>query len=289
MIAILAALVTQVMGFDTAGAGADYYAEARVALSGADSAWSLSVCAPSDTVTVTFSRTAEAKFFDDDLTRALVTVTRSGKEIARHQPAEEFAAGDGEYNSLVITVQDSVIAVAGGHRYMRRVLTIPSCGLTPTAAELEVRGTGDVADFITETDVRLEKTLMTAYSAEALRERFDATDDPVEGFWDYLDRENNPRYARPGGRYRIALVNDGGGNYDIIYVAGAEVESSRWHPGMRKGLLTATPFVGHYDMQWIDSTFHKRLTDMHADIDAEGILTLSFPLLETKLRFYKAK
>ncbi len=54
---------------------------------------------------------------------------------------------------------------------------------------------------------------------------------------------------------------------------------------MLKGRLKPTIFVGHYDLEWIDSTFAPIDRDIHATITDGAILTLSFPLLKTTLRF----
>lgn len=56
---------------------------------------------------------------------------------------------------------------------------------------------------------------------------------------------------------------------------------------MLKGRLRPTIFENHYTLEWIDSEFRTMTEDMHADIEQGAILTLSFPLLKTTLRFSK--
>ncbi len=146
--------------------------------------------------------------------------------------------------------------------------------------------------FSTEVRSHPSFSLSTEYTHERLAERFKSSRDPVEGYWTYFDRVNDPVYARPGGQYTLAIVrsdtnaDDTGATYDIIYISGAVTLGDSWHPMMLKGSLRPTIFQGHYDMEWIDSTFSRINSDIHALLDSNNaLLTLSFPLLKTTLRF----
>lgn len=158
---------------------------------------------------------------------------------------------------------------------------VHSVGLTVTSRmdvrRFEVRQSGDPA-----------VTLMTPWTAETLAARFAASSDPVEGFWSFLDRDNEPEWAIPGGFYELAVVKSETvpGGYDIIYLGGASVEGSSWHPGMRKGSLTPTIFADHYRLGWVDARFQTDYPECTADLSASNtILTLSFPLHHSTIRF----
>lgn len=80
-------------------------------------------------------------------------------------------------------------------------------------------------------------------------------DSPI-GVWEYLDRDTDSRRALAGGRYRLGIIpaaDGAAGDYDIVYLGGAEVNSQRWKPGMIKGRLKAMPFAAHWDLLWYDS------------------------------------
>ncbi len=229
--------------------------------------------------------------FGDILDRRLTFVTlnsRRGK--LAEAVSEKFAASSGSFNSLHISFsrQNHTIKVTGGGSKPEMLLK-SDLPFTPEKITLWSKGRMDVAALVTEKSFDPEEHLDTGYSFEQLRERFSQSIDPAEGFWQYLDRENDTRYAHPGGRYLLATVkSDSGSGYDIIYLDGAITLANKWRPGMLKGRLKPTIFRDHFDLQWIDSTFDSIDTDIHADITDSAILTLSFPLLKTKLRFSKA-
>lgn len=108
------------------------------------------------------------------------------------------------------------------------------------------------------------------------------------GVWEYLDRDTNSRKAMSGGRYRLLIV-DRGNWFDIIYLGGAETNSNRWVAGQLKGRLIPTRFEGHYDLEWVDAEGRLIERDAHAGVDRDVILSLSFPLLSSTLRFSRAE
>ena len=80
-------------------------------------------------------------------------------------------------------------------------------------------------------------------------------------------------------------ANDG---YDLIYIDGAQVKKSQWLPGMRKGHLARTAFVGNYDLDWTDATMEPLPhDDSYATIDNGVILTLHFPAYNSQVRLAK--
>lgn len=113
-----------------------------------------------------------------------------------------------------------------------------------------------------------------------------------QGVWTFLDRDNDPRWARPGGRYTLGIApsTDDEETWEIIYLEGAVTNASRWKPGMKKGRMLPTPFVRHYHLEWIDALFDSldRSQECSATMSDDGeILTLSFPLDHSTMRFYR--
>lgn len=112
------------------------------------------------------------------------------------------------------------------------------------------------------------------------------TADMREASWQYLDRENNPRMAIPGGRYSLATVADNEGGYWIVYMDGATTSAALWKPGRVKGRLKPTGFIDHYNVEWISSEGQRVNDEAYADFDSERtFLTITFPLHEAKMRF----
>lgn len=130
--------------------------------------------------------------------------------------------------------------------------------------------------------------LMTEWNEQSLRNYFAQSIDPMEGFWEYLDRDTDDRTLRLGGKYRIALVQNDGGGYDIIYIDGAQVARSQWDTGLLKGRLEKTVFSGTYKAVWIDATFQPFTDEVQATIDEGIILTVRFPVYNnSQIRFSK--
>ena len=126
----------------------------------------------------------------------------------------------------------------------------------------------------------------TLWTVEALDEYFAESADPAEGYWKYLDRDMQDDWLRLGGRYTLAVVRADDG-YDLIYIDGAQVKKTMWQTGMLKGHMTKTIFSGNYDLTWIDATMEPIEKDAQANIENGVILTLSFPVYKSQVRFAK--
>lgn len=157
-------------------------------------------------------------------------------------------------------------------------LIFGQCGVKPNVMST-------ISHFIVEPSINIKKKLETQYSCEILKGKYSETDDANEGFWNYLDRDNNPQWARIGGRYRLALLSQGK-DYLLLYISGAEVNKSQWNECMIKGRLKATNFENHYDVEWYDSSLELIKNDIYANID-NSILTIYFPIYKSSVRFYK--
>lgn len=129
---------------------------------------------------------------------------------------------------------------------------------------------------------------LTEWNEENLARRFAVSDDFREGFYDYLDSDIDTERCRLGGAYRIGLVRDGKGGYEIVYLSGAEDNSRNWVAGMVKGGLRPTIFEGHYDLWWRDSDFAEDIEELWAQLDGT-VLSLHFPKEKAVVRFSRSR
>lgn len=279
------------------GSSGPLICEARVALekvsqtSGDNrSYWGLRIDSPSEeplTLTLRFVDAPKGEAYGKKWGR--VTVTR-GDSLIFSRDYDCFAALKGRYNSLGFRLEtDGNLTVSGGGTVAVPLFTIPT---SPAPSEASISlfnaGCGQVSLFAAGSDTREGHPVMTGHSPESLSRHFATSADQLEGFWKYFDRQNDPDYARPGGAYTLAVVrNPDTDSYDIVLVDGAEIHSSKWKPMMLKGTLRRAAFIGHYDLKWIDATFRPIESDLHAILEEGSLLTLSFPLYKTTLRFAK--
>ncbi|MDE6134637.1 MAG: hypothetical protein K2F79_03585, partial [Muribaculaceae bacterium] len=123
-------------------------------------------------------------------------------------------------------------------------------------------------------------------SVEDLDQYLRMSNDPMEGLWQYLDRNLDADRVRLGGNYRMATVADGQGGYLIIYLSGARYGQESWKPLRVKGRLHPTVFADHYDLEWLDSAGRVLERETNATVTTSGtILELHFPLEDSSLRF----
>lgn len=215
-----------------------------------------------------------------------ISVIVGDSVVARRGFTEGFNAAEGSYNSVAVTLgRDSTLTVRGGGNVMSLLVDgVKAGGALDSDCRLESDRPMKVAVAVTETVDDPARALYTGLTPELIGARLLTSTDPVEGIWEFLDRENDPVRARPGGRYCVALLADGSGGYDIIYMGGAEVNRDAWKPGMLKGHLSPTPFVGQYDLMWVDAMMKPIENDISATIE-EALMTLGFPLLKSRMRF----
>ena len=137
------------------------------------------------------------------------------------------------------------------------------------------------------------ETMTTFTSASDFVSPADVTSSPM-GVWRYLDRDNNPAWSRPGGKYTIGITADNAAEntWHIIYLDGAVTNSDRWQPGMKKGHLKGSGFLRDYNLEWRDA-MHNELgaeDECSARLSEDGmILTFIFPLDKATLRFSRQR
>lgn len=136
-----------------------------------------------------------------------------------------------------------------------------------------------------EKDNRIVK--YTRWNHNTLTEYFKKSTNPIEGYWQYLDRDTEDKWMRMGGRYTIAIVETEKDNYEIIYCDGAQVKKNEWIFGMLKGNMTPTIFDNTFNGMWIDSIFEPITEDVQFSIEEGVILTVKFPVYKSQIRFSK--
>lgn len=194
------------------------------------------------------------------------------------------------YNTYQLDWTGDSLLVSAGHSTASRRLAVaaipPSGDCTLTAA-----GRADVALLLAEGMPPTARERLAGLSPDEVDGAVAAApSSSPAGYYTYLDREADQATARLGGRYRLAVVPDAAsaGSYLILYMSGAEVNPSLWHPGMLKGRLTATPFSGQYDLRWYDAHGNDipGADDSFAIFEPSArTLTMRFPILEATVRF----
>lgn len=216
---------------------------------------------------------------------ALLTLECAGREMGRAvvTDALDFT---GRWNTLSLEWDraSGQMAVYGGAKVLEHLLSVPA-GEPAVASGFALTATAPLHVLETLAEV-------TPHPYAPLR---GGSEEPaptgngsgVEGTWQYLDRATDPTRAQPGGHYTLAVVpaRDGGEGYDIIYLDGAQTCAGAWQRGMLKGRLRPTGFVGHYALEWWDATGRRAGREAWATLGADGVLELTFPLLEASMRF----
>lgn len=211
---------------------------------------------------------------------------RNGEEILIQ--SVEFDKGVNLYtgeNTVQLEVNENRYSVFIGEEYLRYVGSYVFDDSLSGKCGLMTSVNANICSFSIKSILDLKKTLKTTYTEQVLKEKFRLTRNIHEAFWSYLDRDNDPKFARLGGSYRIALVKDND-DYLLIYISGAQTNQKNWSEGMIKGRLKSTIFQNHYDLIWYDSMFEIIDNDAFATIE-NSVLTLEFPIYKTKIRFYK--
>lgn len=193
---------------------------------------------------------------------------------------------NGGENSLAVEITGTDVSILAGHKALSEIAAQAS-GDCAGAMGILVRGQVSFNMAVSERIADQRHELSSQWNRPAIDNYFSSSLRPApEGVWRYLDRDNDPRFARPGGYYELAIVaNHQTGGYDIIYLDGANTASSLWEPGMLKGRLSPTAFSGHFDLQWFDASMQLIDSECSATIESSAILRLDFPLLKSSMRF----
>lgn len=222
----------------------------------------------------------------DDPGRRLI-VCRDGLEAA-NAVMRHCHNGKAKYNSLVVeTFRDQMTVTAGDMR-LSEPLTLPWSADSDkifsvfNASPLDVQRIS--VNYIPGGEIK-----MYPDGLEALLQRLKDSRDPLEGQWRYFDRNTDPSLALMPSQYTLAISREREG-YNIWYLDALPSAGSPWLPGRLKGRLTPRGFQGIYTLQWLDINGQPVADEASATLAADqGLLTLSFPLLNSSLRFTKVQ
>ncbi len=196
-----------------------------------------------------------------------------------------------EFNTLGIAVKDGKLHILAGHSAMRPVYSFRYDSIAATNNVGIFIGAGcrlAVKRIETSFTKDLSKHNQTSYDQATIDKLVRQNEsDPIVGYWQYADRSTDDKLFTLGGKYEIAIVPNGKGQYDILYISGAKKYPEYWRPYMKKGELKSTPFYNHYDLGWY-SSIKQLFDDENFASISEGFLTLHFPLQKSTVRFYRA-
>lgn len=229
----------------------------------------------------------------DQRTMKVSIVYRAGQESHElvHTLLTKGVSLEDDLNTICVDVDELHVTVSIGKNELQQVLEADITRPTGAVSVGYLAGPGArvaieraVLTIENEKQVGTSTTLWTREDLDAYLEQ---SADPVEGYWQYLDRDMQDEWLRLGGRYTLAIVRADDG-YDLIYIDGAQVKKSQWQWGMLKGHMTKTAFSGNYDLRWVDATMEPIERDAYATIENGIILTLHFPIFKSQVRFAKA-
>lgn len=113
--------------------------------------------------------------------------------------------------------------------------------------------------------------------------------DPLEGIWQMFDRALDENNLRPGGDYRLAVIANDEGGYDMVYLDGAEKNVNSWQPGMVKGVMTPTRFRNVFNVKWHDADGNPIQTEVKAEFQDPDMLSVQMPYLNSSFRLRKTE
>lgn len=218
-----------------------------------------------DSLTVTF----DCRHVVDGVGEPRLSIECGGVSIPA--PGLNFNGG---WNSVAVEWTGETARVLSGDNMLElngevNGLSRPSVGSLVTVSAPS--GKLGIADLIVETDDFDLSALMT-----------DCNPDSLE-VWEYFD-STDAKSARLGGAYRLGLIKTAAG-YNLVYLSGAKVNADAWRPGMCKARLIATPYQGHYTLEWIDATGRPLPGENYATLDpVNRTLTLEFPAFPLSVR-----
>lgn len=227
----------------------------------------------------------------DQRTMLVKLIQRKGQETAELAETRLYkgvSLEDG-MNTLSVDVDEHGVRVSIGKDELEQILEAELTRPEGTVTVGYLVGPGSrvaIERAVLTIDNEKQVAPTSMWTRDALDEYFTVSSDPMEGYWKYLDRDMSDEWLRLGGRYTLAIVRADDG-YDLIYMDGAQVKKSLWHEGMLKGHMTKTIFSGNYDATWIDATMEPIDKDVQASIENGVILTLSFPVYKSQVRFAK--
>jgi len=219
----------------------------------------------------------------------LIHVTGKTKHTLQSTKIKSGIDTHEQYNSFSINYTDGILSAYLGHKELKKCLSFKwkpngdTCRMGYFVSPKNRITVKRVSFYASE---KKELQNQTQYTYAHIDSILQQANNPIVGYWTYLDRNMNESLLRLGGRYTIAIIENSPGKYDIVYMTGASAHAVYWKPMMLKGVLTATPFVDQYDIQWYGSNKKPLVDEGYATLE-NNILTIHLPVHDTIVRFYK--
>lgn len=226
-----------------------------------------------------FGGPADVRYLDFNVVR--LSADGNENRLLSRRFTRDVSLNNGN-NVIVCEFADSCMRFFIGNDDLEYVGAV-NTGECVSGASVSVSGKAIFPFFVIASEVVPD--LSTTWTVDSLTDRFQTTAEPMEGFWDYVDRDNDTDYARLGGNYRLALVGGRHGGYDIIYISQARVNADKWSAGMLKGRLIPIIFRDRYDLVWFDAMGKSVDSEMYATVVDGRLLTLHFPIYKSRFRF----
>ena len=253
-------------------------------------AWSLKVTETgADTLSIIFKTIDD---YRDPLGPMGLRVTaKAGNTICRDTVLHDHINWFTDWNSFSLSHKGTDWKLMGGDRAHYPILNFSLPDFRPETLRFS---TDDGAlldvDWITlnSSSVQSIPTSDKAYLSDPdrLEDYLNRSLDSMEGIWQIFDHSFDDDYIRPGGNYRMAMIDNGNG-YDLIYLSGAVRNPGLWKPGKLKAHLTPDAFSGIYTVTWYDADGNSIASDIKGEVTDTGVITILFPYLNSTLRLRK--
>lgn len=114
--------------------------------------------------------------------------------------------------------------------------------------------------------------------------------DPRAGMFEFMDHRANDADVSVGGDYRVAVLADDDGGYDIVFVSGAGSHSHLWPPLRLKGHIKRTSYVENYDLEWFSAAGIGFARECYATYDPRlDLWTMEIAPLGAQMRFRRVR
>lgn len=210
------------------------------------------------------------------------TVSEEGVPVFNRSSAKVNHKSDEFSICVTVDAGGTLICAGDGERILdgKINLTLPKGTVIKTNPALKDT---DYVQF--DARYKPERKRSEFSDARALHDYLSASTDSLEGIWQWVDCETDAPAVTAGGRYTLATVADSSGGYDLVYVGGAK--TGNWQPLDIKGHMSATPFINQFDVTWYDAEGRDTGEGIYATIDADGLMTLTFTPLRSRMRLIK--
>lgn len=209
-------------------------------------------------------------------------------EIARKSIAKGINLYTG-FNRIRLESVDGKITISIRQKKFTEIAVVENCTHSLTLGYFAGPGSKvALQNIVFEYEPLHIKSITTNWTMDSLNRHFENSTDPIEGFWDYFDRNISGKGVIIGGKYSLAIVKTETG-YDIIYISGATSSAENWTTGMKKGCITPTRFVGNFNLIWYDSNTEAMSDDNYVQLVDGSILEAHFPVEKSMIRFVKRK